>query len=94
MYGADPNEKHPMPGFPQICFIRNTVTNPQIEIGEYAYYDDPVGGNPAQLIRHRFTPEIIAALLEIAWWHWNRAKITRNLDKIIAADLNALSNCE
>ncbi|MGA1284069.1 MAG: hypothetical protein ACO34J_08410 [Prochlorothrix sp.] len=53
-----------------------------------------MGGNPAQLIRHRFTPEIIAALLEIAWWHWDRAKITRNLDKIVAADLKALSNCE
>ena len=30
-----------MAGFPQVCFIRNTVSNPQIEIGEYTYYDDP-----------------------------------------------------
>jgi len=30
-----------MAGFPQVCFIRNTVNNPQIEIGEYTYYDDP-----------------------------------------------------
>lgn len=30
-----------MAGFPQVCFIRNTVTNPNIVIGEYTYYDDP-----------------------------------------------------
>jgi virginiamycin A acetyltransferase len=30
-----------MRSFPQICYIRNTVRNPQIQIGEYTYYDDP-----------------------------------------------------
>ncbi len=30
-----------MAGFPQVCFIRNTVNNPNIQIGEYTYYDDP-----------------------------------------------------
>ncbi len=30
-----------MAGFPQVCFIRNTVNNPNIVIGEYTYYDDP-----------------------------------------------------
>jgi hypothetical protein len=33
---------HPMQGFPQVCFIKNTVTNPNIIIGDYTYYDDPV----------------------------------------------------
>jgi len=41
MHGPDPRDPHPMKGFPQVCFIRNTVSNPQIEIGEYTYYDDP-----------------------------------------------------
>lgn len=41
MYGANPTDKHPMEGFPQICFIRNTVNNPNIIIGDYTYYDDP-----------------------------------------------------
>ena len=41
MYGANPNDKHPLPEFPQICFIKNTVTNPKIVIGDYTYYDDP-----------------------------------------------------
>ncbi len=40
MYGANPNEKHPMKGFSQICFIKNTVANPNIIIGDYTYYDD------------------------------------------------------
>lgn len=41
MYGADPSAKHPLPELPQICFIKNTVKNPQIIIGDYTYYDDP-----------------------------------------------------
>lgn len=32
---------HPMRGFPQVCFIANTVKNPQIQVGAYTYYDDP-----------------------------------------------------
>jgi virginiamycin A acetyltransferase len=30
-----------MKGFPQVCFIKNTVRNPNIVIGDYTYYDDP-----------------------------------------------------
>lgn len=30
-----------MSGFPQVCFIRNTVKNPSIIVGDYTYYDDP-----------------------------------------------------
>jgi virginiamycin A acetyltransferase len=210
LYGADPKDKHPMKGFPQICFIQNTVSNPNIIIGDYTYYDDPedsedfarnvlyhfpfigdrlivgkfcalargikfimnganhkldgfstypfqifgngwekvapqdgelphkgdtvigsdvwigyeavimpgvqvgdgaiiaaksvvvsdvspytiVGGNPAKSIRRRFEDDTIGALLEIAWWNWDIEKITRNLEKIVAADIEALRNCE
>jgi virginiamycin A acetyltransferase len=210
MYGADPKDKHPMKGFPQICFIQNTVTNPNIIIGDYTYYDDPedsedfernvlyhfpfigdrlvigkfcalargvkfimnganhkldgfstypfqifgngwekvmpqpgalpykgdtvigndvwmgyettimpgvqvgdgaiiaaksvvvshvphytvVGGNPARPIRQRFDDEVIQSLLAIAWWDWSIEKITRNLEKIVAADIEALLYCE
>lgn len=210
MYGADPKDKHPMQGFPQICFIQNTVSNPNIIIGDYTYYDDPedsenfernvlyhfpfvgdrliigkfcalargvkfimnganhkmngfstypfqifgngwetiapqpdelpykgdtivgndvwigyeavimpgiqvgdgaiiaaksvvvsdvaaytiVGGNPAKLIRQRFEDSVIRALLEVAWWNWDIEKITRNLEKIVAADIAALINCQ
>ena len=30
-----------MEGFPQVCYIKNTVKNPNIIIGDYTYYDDP-----------------------------------------------------
>ncbi|RNT19721.1 Vat family streptogramin A O-acetyltransferase [Klebsiella aerogenes] len=43
MHGPDPMNKHPMEGFPQVCFIKNTVTNPNILIGDFTYYDDPEG---------------------------------------------------
>ncbi|MFK8182924.1 MAG: Vat family streptogramin A O-acetyltransferase [Phormidesmis sp.] len=208
--GANPNEKHPMAGFPQICFIKNTVSNPNIIIGDYTYYDDPedsenfernvlyhfpfigdkliigkfcaiargitfimnganhkldgfssypfyifgngwesatpkagelpykgdtvigndvwigyeatimpgvtigngamvaakavvvkdvepytiVGGNPATEIRQRFEDEVVRSLLDIAWWNWDIEKITRNLDKITAADIEALKSCQ
>ena len=206
MYGANPKKKHPLPEFSQICFIKNTVTNPKIIIGDYTYYDDPedsenfernvlyhypfsedkliigkfcalargvkfimndanhkmsgfstypfyifgngwekvtpqdnelpfkgdtivgndvwigydsvimagvkigdgaivaaksivvnnvppytiVGGNPAKIIKQRFTDEIINALLEIAWWNWDIKKISANLEKIVAADIDSL----
>ena len=41
MNGPDSAGKHPMAGFPQVCFIKNTVDNPNIIIGDYTYYDDP-----------------------------------------------------
>lgn len=209
MQYPDANNPHPMEGFPQVCFIKNTVTNPNIIIGDYTYYDDledsenfernvlyhypfigdkliigkfcalatgvkfimnganhqmsgfstypfnifgsgwervtpkpeelpfkgdtvigndvwigyeavimpgvkigdgaivaaksvvvkdvppyaVVGGNPASLLRQRFPDEIINALLEIAWWNWDIEKITRNLEKIVGADIEALKNC-
>ena len=210
LYGADPKDKHPMKGFEQICFIQNTVSNPNIIIGDYTYYDDPedsenfernvlyhfpfigdrliigkfcalardvkfimnganhklagfstypfqifgngwekvnpqpgelpykgntvigndvwigyeavimpgirvgdgaivaaksvvvsdvspytiVGGNPAKSIRQRFDDATIESLLAVAWWNWDIDKITRNLEKIVAADIAALINCE
>ncbi|MEL6813798.1 MAG: Vat family streptogramin A O-acetyltransferase [Cyanobacteria bacterium J06598_3] len=209
MPGADPNNKHPMEGFEQICFIKNTVSNPNIVIGDYTYYDDPedsenfernvlyhfpfigdklivgkfcaiargvtfimngashlmsgfstypfgifgngweavmpelsalpykgdtvigndvwigydvtvmpgvkigdgaiiaaksvvtkdvaaysvVGGNPAKVIRQRFDENTIQALVDIAWWNWDAEKITRNLEHITAADIEALKAC-
>lgn len=210
VYGANPKDKHPMKGFPQVCFIQNTVFNPNIIIGDYTYYDDPedsenfernvlyhypfvgdrliigkfcalargvkfimnganhkmdgfstypfqifgngwekiapqadalpykgdtvigndvwvgyeavimpgvqvgdgaiiaaksvvtnnvapytiVGGNPAQHIRQRFENNVIQILLKIAWWNWDIEKITRNLEKIVAADIEALIACQ
>lgn len=41
MNGPDPSNPHPMNGFPQVCFIKNTVRSPNIVVGDYSYYDDP-----------------------------------------------------
>lgn len=43
MFGPMPDETHPMKGFPQICYIKNTIKNPDIIVGDYTYYDDPAG---------------------------------------------------
>jgi len=40
MFGPDPLEKHPMKGFPQVGFIKNFITKPNIIVGDYSYYDD------------------------------------------------------
>jgi virginiamycin A acetyltransferase len=49
-----------------------------------------VGGNPAKLIRRRFGDDVIAELLAIRWWDWGVDRITRNLDAIRGADMEAL----
>lgn len=206
MHGPSPLEKHPLAGFPQVCFIRNTVKGPNIEVGEYTYYDDPddsegfernvlyhfpfigdklvigrfcaiargvrfimnganhplagvstypfwifgggwegaqppagsepykgdtvvgndvwlgyqalvmpgvrigngaivaagavvtgdvpayaiVGGNPARVLRRRFSDEEVAVLEDLAWWDWPVAEITRCLPLIMAGDVEAL----
>jgi len=36
-----------------------------------------IGGNPAKLIKYRFTPEQIKKLLEIKWWYWDDEKINK-----------------
>ncbi len=49
-----------------------------------------VGGNPAQVIRQRFSDEVITDLLSVAWWDWPIDKIEANLTTIERADINAL----
>ena len=34
------DEKFPLPHYDRLCFLKNVVNNPQIEIGDYTYYDD------------------------------------------------------
>jgi Acetyltransferase (isoleucine patch superfamily) len=208
--GPSPENIHPMVGFPQVCYIKNSIKNPNIIVGDYTYYDDPVdsenfernvlyhfpfigdkliigkfcaiaknvkfimnganhkmsgfstypfqifgngwemvmpstndlpykgdtiigndvwlgydslimpgvkiadgaiiasksvvtkdvgayeifGGNPAQLIKRRFGPEIIEQLLKIAWWNWDVEKITCNLRAIAEGNISNLENSQ
>lgn len=41
MNGPDPKNPHPMAGFPQVCYIKNTIKSPNILVGDFTYYDDP-----------------------------------------------------
>ncbi|WP_428409225.1 CatB-related O-acetyltransferase [Hyphococcus sp.] len=41
--GPNPNEKHPMDGIVQVGFLKPLVNQPNVEIGDYTYYDDPAG---------------------------------------------------
>ena len=40
MNGPDPKRKHPVEGYPQVCYIKNTISNPNIIVGDYTYYND------------------------------------------------------
>src|SRR3990167_5957126 len=37
----DPNNKFPLPNSKRLCFLKNIITNPNIIVGDYTYYDDP-----------------------------------------------------
>lgn len=41
--GPDPNCIFPNESLKRICFIKNVIKNPNIQVGEYTYYDDPEG---------------------------------------------------
>lgn len=53
-----------------------------------------VGGSPANVLKMRFDPETVDRLLAVQWWHWSAEKISRNLEKIIGADVFALEAAE
>lgn len=49
-----------------------------------------VAGNPAKIVRQRFSDEIVRELIKIQWWNWSYEKITRNIRAIVGADIQAL----
>lgn len=36
----DPNESFPLENYKNLCFLKNIITNPNIIVGDYTYYDD------------------------------------------------------
>lgn len=46
-----------------------------------------VGGVPARVIRMRFSPEIVAALLRISWWDWPVERIDAELKALSDTDV-------
>ena len=40
MKAPDPNTRFPLSNYDTLCFLKNIVTNPNIIVGDYTYYDD------------------------------------------------------
>lgn len=40
MATIDPSTIFPLSGYDRLCFLKNVVSHPQIQVGEYTYYDD------------------------------------------------------
>ena len=49
-----------------------------------------VGGNPAKLIRKRFSDEQIEILLQLKWWNWDIEKITESVQLLTGNNVEAL----
>lgn len=49
-----------------------------------------VGGNPAKIIRKRFSEKHIKLLLEIQWWNWSIEKITENVQLLTSTTVEDL----
>ena len=49
-------------------------------------------GNPGRVVKYRFEPEIITALLKLRWWDWPDEKIDRFLPLILSPDIVAFLN--
>ena len=49
-----------------------------------------VGGNPASLIRSRFSQADVARLLALAWWDWPAEHITLHLRAIMSGSIDEL----
>ncbi len=47
-----------------------------------------VGGNPAKVIKYRFTDEQIRELLEIRWWDWPDARVIEYVDLLSGPDID------
>ncbi|HYD99826.1 MAG TPA: CatB-related O-acetyltransferase [Alphaproteobacteria bacterium] len=43
MNGPNPLDPHPMAGQPRVMFLKPLIDLPNVEIGDYTYYDDPDG---------------------------------------------------
>jgi carbonic anhydrase/acetyltransferase-like protein (isoleucine patch superfamily) len=46
-----------------------------------------VGGNPAKIIKYRFTEEQIERLSKIKWWDWKEEVVTKNTRLLFNSDL-------
>lgn len=48
-----------------------------------------VGGNPARVLRTRFSDDQVAALTAIAWWHWPDDDVDTSVQFLLSNDIDA-----
>ncbi|GAC86764.1 acetyltransferase [Gluconobacter thailandicus NBRC 3255] len=48
-----------------------------------------VGGNPAKLIKYRFSESIITRLLALAWWDWPEDLLQERIPDLMSEDIEA-----
>ncbi len=50
----DPDLVYPIPGVSRVCFLKNIIKTPRIQVGDYTYYDDPqdVGNFEKNVLYH------------------------------------------
>lgn len=51
-----------------------------------------VAGNPAKVVKQRFSGEMIEKLLKIQWWNWDYNRISNNLKHILGTQIEELEN--
>lgn len=51
-----------------------------------------VAGNPARIVKYRFTEEQIRGLLKTSWWNWSDEKVKENLPLICSANVEDFIN--
>ena len=49
-----------------------------------------VGGNPAKLIKKRFSEEHIAKLMEMQWWNWDEEYLKKAIHLLCDSNIDAL----
>ena len=63
-----------------VIATRAVVTKP---VPPYAV----VAGNPARIVKYRFSDDVIARLRRLGWWDWRRAKLLRYLPLMMSDDV-------
>ncbi len=49
-----------------------------------------IGGNPAEVIKYRFSDDKIKKLLTLKWWDWSESKVKENMGLLCGEDISTI----